>query len=161
MSGRAAPVVLFMGIAGLVLPVAVAAAASVSTADLARCAGIAVADARLACYDALAERALTAAAPQARPPAAPAADAGTFGLTKPAPRATPAGPELIKALVAKVTANRVGNVDVLLDNGQTWIVVASDPLLKPGDSVTIKRAALGSFLMSAPARRSYRVRRME
>jgi hypothetical protein len=160
MNGRcqAARVVRFMGFVGLALPVAFAAPATVSTADLARCAGMAAADARLACYDALAGRAPTP--PQARQQATPAG-ASTFGLTKPLPQAAPAGPELIKALVAKVTESRFGNVNVLLDNGQTWIVDAPDAQLKPGDSVTIKRAALGSFLMMTPARRSYRVRRME
>jgi hypothetical protein len=32
--------------------------------------------------------------------------------------------------------------------------------VRPGDTVTIKRAALGSFLMMTPSRHSYRVERL-
>jgi hypothetical protein len=157
MNGRcqAARVVRFMGFVGLALPVALAAPATVSTADLTRCAGIAAADERLACYDAL------AGAGPSRPQAVAPADAKAFGLSKPLPRLTPEGPDLIKALVSKVSEDRRGNVYVLLDNGQTWTFNEPDAPLRPGDSVTIKHAALGSFLMTTPARRSYRVQRMQ
>jgi hypothetical protein len=58
-----------------------------------------------------------------------------------------------------MTQDRLNNVAVVLDNGQAWTFVEQDPRLRPGDSVTIKRAALGSFLMMTPSRHSYRVQR--
>jgi len=50
---------------------------------------------------------------------------------------------------------------VVLDNGQTWTVMDNDGRLASGDAVTIKRAALGSFLMMAPSNHRYRVRRIK
>jgi hypothetical protein len=151
------------GFLGLALPVA-AALPSVSKAELARCAGIDTADERLACYDALAgripPRAPVAPADAQRPPAAPA-DTKRFGLTKPVPQATPSGPQLIQAQVVKLTESQFGTPDVILDNGQTWELSEPGAQLKAGDVVTIKRAALGSFLMMTPAKKSYRVRRLQ
>ena len=88
-------------------------------------------------------------------------DAKSFGLTKPAPQVTPSGPELIKARVVKVNTSQFGGVEVLLDNGQTWALNEPNEQLGTGDSVTIKRAALGSFLMTTPAKKSFRVRRLQ
>jgi hypothetical protein len=150
-----ARVVLLLGLASLALRVVDAAASPVSASETARCASIASADERLACYDAL-----------AAPAPARSQDSHTstqaFGLTKPVARAPPERPELITAQVMKVNFGGLsgGDVSVLLDNGQTWIVEASDVQLRRGDSVTVKRAALGSFLLIA-GKRSYRVRRME
>lgn len=70
------------------------------------------------------------------------------------------GPESIKAVVSQVTEDRRNNVSLVLDNGQTWAFIEPDPRVRPGDTVTIKRAALGSFLMLTPSRRSYRVERL-
>jgi hypothetical protein len=51
---------------------------------------------------------------------------------------------------------------VTLDGGALWeLVDDSDPLLAVGDTVTIKRAALGSYLMSTPTKRTHRVRRLD
>lgn len=48
-----------------------------------------------------------------------------------------------------------------LDNGQSWRQLSGgDTLLKTGDSVTINRAALGSFQMKVPSGRSAKVRRI-
>jgi hypothetical protein len=206
-----------------------------SAGDLARCAGIAAPDARLACYDTLAGRspdrmaptaattptpaaattpsptaaATTASARDAMPtpavttvPAQAAAPTGAVAaasitsaapvLTAPAPTAptptgtltpapslasdprnfglsqaqlhkAPEGPAAIQARIAKIVDNRAGLAYVVLDNGQTWILTEADEdsRLGPGDSVTIKRASLGSFLMTTQTKRSYHVRRTQ
>jgi hypothetical protein len=149
-----------------VLPLTTLAAGStVNTSDLARCASIAGADQRLACYDTLARRALpppaaAAAAPSVAPSAAqtaaPVAASGaaanaappSFGMSR-HEQTAPSQPEAIKALVTQVTTDRQYNVHVTLDNGQTWAFNESDSPLRPGDTVTIKRSALGSYLLSA------------
>jgi hypothetical protein len=50
---------------------------------------------------------------------------------------------------------------VRLDNGQAWSLNESGVTLKQGDAVTIRHAAMGSFLLVAPDRRSYRARRLQ
>lgn len=182
---RIAPIAALIGLALL------ANSAMASTArDLARCAGIGAPDARLACYDALAGRstdrgvATGAIAPTA--PAAPASAAAatstpstapTVPAAAPAPAgdprnfgftpaqlhtAAPVGPEAVQAHIAQI-ADRAGRAYVVLDNGQTWTFTDpdEDTRLGPGDSVTIKRASLGSFLMLTPSKRSYHVRRTQ
>jgi hypothetical protein len=154
-------------------------------ADQVHCAAVAAPDARLACYDALTEHPPAAASAAARPTAAAAAaavnaatptpsagpapspplasptDGRDFGSSKPELAATPNGPESIKALVATVSEDRLGHVYVRLDNGQTWTCVAEILRLSQGDSVTIRRASFGSFLMTAPSKNSCRVRRTQ
>jgi hypothetical protein len=49
---------------------------------------------------------------------------------------------------------------IVLDIGQTWSVPDNDGRLSKGDQVTIKRAALGSFLLITRANHSYPVRRL-
>ena len=158
----------------LILGVSLASAAS-ATPDLARCAAIEAADARLACYDALAGRAPAAAAATQRPgpataavptaapvagTAAPAAPQG-FGLSSIPKQEAPAAPTSIEALVTSVSADASGHLHVVLDNDQTWVFTEpeGDARLHAGDKVTIKRASLGSFLMLTPLRYSYRVHR--
>jgi hypothetical protein len=75
-------------------------------------------------------------------------------------KAAPAGPASVKATVSQITEDRLNHVYLVLDNGQTWGFTEKDPRVRPGDTVTIKRAALGSFLLLAPSRRSYRVERL-
>jgi len=87
-------------------------------------------------------------------------DPANFGLTRHQLKAVPAGPDSVKATVSQITEDRLNNVYLVLDNGQTWGFIEPDPRVRPGDSVTIKRAALGSFLMTTPSRRSYRVERL-
>ncbi len=90
--------------------------------------------------------------------AAPAEKA--FGLgNHPPPVAE--GPDHIQAKVTGLNTDRLGNVRVLLDNGQVWTFTASDALLRVGDAVTIKRGALGSFLLTTPSHHTYRTVRMQ
>jgi hypothetical protein len=87
-------------------------------------------------------------------------DPANFGLTRQQLKAVPAGPASIKAIVSQITEDRLSHVYLVLDNGQTWEFTEMDPRVRPGDTVTIKRAALGSFLMLTPSRHSYRVERL-
>jgi len=181
--GCARRVLLGVGLAGLALPAAGTVPPTVS-AELARCAALTAAEERLACYDALNCAAVTnaderlacydalAKTQSARPPAAPAvtpaaaasdgamADAG-FGAAPHKSPPRPKGPEQIKALVAEVTVDRLGTVTVPLENGQTWTFHDPEPRIKSGDEVTIRRASLGSYLMTIPGRHTYRVQRTQ
>jgi hypothetical protein len=178
MNGRQAPrVVLPMALAGL-LPAAGAAPPIVS-AEMTRCGGITAADERLACYDALICAAIAAAdarlacydaLAKGKSSGAQAAAADTarsenpdagFGTVRRQLPAKPQGPDMIKAVVAKVSVDRLGTVSVSLDNGQSWTFHDPDALLRSGDAVTIRRAALGSFLLTTPSRRTYRVQRTQ
>jgi hypothetical protein len=151
---------------------------AVATGDgLARCAAIDASAARLACYDALAGRMpvtavavspAAAVAPAGAPAAAPAApvapatnDPQNFGLAQVQVHTAAEGPKSIQVHVAEVIDNGVTRASVVLDNGQTWTFTESsaDAYLRPGDQVTIKRAALGSFLLVTPAKHSYHVHR--
>jgi hypothetical protein len=107
------------------------------------------------------------AAPVAAAPAAAATTAGpatdpakSFGLTKhPAP--TEEGPDHIRAQVTRVDPGRFGDVRVSLDNGQAWTFTGPDALIRVGDAVTIRRGALGSFLLTTPAHRTYKAQRSQ
>jgi len=106
----------------------------------------------------------TAASGSATPPIAAANpnDPANFGLNRRQiePRAAE-GPAAIKSAVSQMTEDRLHNITVVLDNGQTWAFIEPEPRLRPGDTVTIKRASFGSFLMLTPSRRSYRVERLK
>ena len=162
--------------------------ADMTATGLSRCAAIASAEARLACYDALAGRqapaaaplpapsvsaapaAMPAAAPPAPPPAvsatsAPPADvaatAQNFGFTSAQLHTEPAGPKSIQARVASVTVDQSMRNFVVLDNGQTWLSTDGELQLEGGELVTIRRAALGSFMLaSTQSKHSYHVRRV-
>jgi hypothetical protein len=167
-----------------------AVAAPVDTSELARCHAMPTRDERLDCYEALATAAVpagptassvaptagTAAASRSMPPSAPATgagpasspavsfdpdDAANFGLNRRQVEPHPGGPSAVKSIVSQMTEDRLHNITVVLDNGQTWAFIEPEPRLRPGDSVTIKRASFGSFLMLTPSRRSYRVERVK
>ena len=173
---RAIFILLPLGLAGRGPCVAGAAPPAVDPAEFARCSRIEAADERLACYDALGRSLEPSPVPSASPsPAAnkaPAADESSaqaataaggvnaFGLTR-HERPAAAGPDLIRAQVAAVRTDRLGKAHVRLDNGQVWSLSAPDVLLRAGEAVTIRRASLGSFLMTTPAHRTYRVQRTE
>lgn len=170
-----------------------AGAASLSE-GLSRCAVITASDARLACYDALAQRPAgassaaptPAAAPVASaqasalaasaqastvPAAAPVGDAAlaaaardpkNFGLSAVQQHVADLGPKSIAARIDTIHTDPVGRTSVVLDSGQTWTLVEGDDgRLSSGDSVTIKRASLGSFLLTSPSNHTYRVRRVK
>jgi hypothetical protein len=149
------------------------------------CAAV-VADAdRLACYDRLAGRVApgvaagagapaAAASPSRAPPAAAAASS-----TAPAPAAVAATPKesfglyeaehpkpqvvTAKSLEAQVVAlgrSPGGHVTVTLEGGAVWELDDDDPLLAIGQSVTLTRAALGSYMLRTASRRTHRAHRL-
>ena len=142
-------------------------------AGLHACAAIDAAAERLACYDRLAGRAEAAApvAPVAVPAptqlpvtAAPGSASSSpkesFGLySAEHPTALPAAQSLTEVVTAMGTSAG-GRPTVTLRDGQVWEFDTSDPLLAIGDTVTIRRAALGSFILETPSRRRHRARRL-
>jgi hypothetical protein len=132
-------------------------AAPVSASALQACAAIDTSTERLACYDQLAGRAPAALTTPASPAAPPKESFGLYAAEHPA---APNPEELLTATVVGLGVNANGRPTVTLDGGQLWELDDSDPLLANGDSVTIKRAALGSFLMTTPSGRTHRVHRV-
>jgi len=130
--------------------------------SLRACAALEDGAERLGCFDRVVARldgesdpVATAAGPSASPPEK------EFGITlrqKGAPQ--------LDSITAQVTALREladGSTLIELDNGQTWRHVndGRSLLLRVGDTVTISRAALGSFRLVTPSRRFARVRRVD
>ncbi len=160
-------------VAGLLLCGAAGAApASVSLTELAHCAAIIPVDQRLACYDSLALAKLpppkpasaatvaggaAAAAGTVTAPVAPDA-VGSFGMSTHAPPSE-VSTESITARVVSGSVDRQGNVLVKLDNGQTWTYIDQYGPPQTGSEVTIRRASLGSYLLTTPSHRSYRAQR--
>lgn len=152
-----------------------------------RCATMADDRARLACYDSIFGKPAastpvatpSAAAPQAgavagAAAAAPAAAAAVdpeadFGLTEAAKKARMPEetreqiPESISGKVTEVARQPAGELVVTLDNGQVWTQVQIDARARVavGDTVTIKKAALGSHMLVTASRYATRVRRVK
>jgi hypothetical protein len=164
---RPAAALLPLPIIGLLLGGRAVASPAVSVDDLARCAAIRADTERLACYDRLsvsfqAQSRTPSGDSAPRPkPAQPADAVQTFGLSKQQLHEAPQTPEAVTGAVKSISTDANGNVYVLLDNGQTWTFADANALLRVGDTVVVKRAALGSFLLSTPSRRTYRVRRIK
>jgi hypothetical protein len=152
---------------------------------LSSCAAIDDPSQRLGCYDHLAGRAAPPPSATA-PPSAPVqatAPSSTFGLSaaRPAPASvappSPPNPQTfglyaaehpqapadstLTATVVGLGSSSNGYSTVSLEGGQVWeLLDQADPVLTQGQSVTIRRASLGSFLMTTPSKRSHRVRRL-
>lgn len=91
-----------------------------------------------------------------------------FGLSETAKRARDPEkaretmPQSITVVVAKVVRRPTGESIVTLENDQVWEQAepGTTVLLKAGDSVTIRKAALGSYVLVTPSRAAVRVRRV-
>lgn len=164
----------------LVVPVG---AASLDEAQ--RCASQTDDRARLACYDqvfgrppgASAQPLAGTAAAAANPgpssghsaealPANPEADFGLSAAAKQArdpEKAKQYYPDSIAGKVATVGHRPTGELIVTLVNGQVWAQMDPDTraTVKAGDSVTIKRAALGSYLLVTASNMATRVKRLK
>jgi len=132
-------------------------AQAVTAKDFARCATITADPERLACYDQLARIGPTAARAPATP--TPQHDDQSFGMVKP-PASTPPEPSRMEAKVLEVATDARGAPVLRLDNGQSWTLDEGPAVLRVGDAIVIKRAALGSFRMTTPTGRVYQVRRL-
>jgi hypothetical protein len=114
----------------------------------------------------------TSAAGSAAPSAAttpPAGKAGSpaigtkeaFGLYAVEHPAAPKSPVAsVTGKVVAVSYDTYGRETVSLEGGPMWQLAGSDALLANGDSVTIKRATFGSYIMTTPGGREHRVRRV-
>ncbi len=109
-----------------------------------------------------------AVAPAVAPAAQPASAAEKFGLSERQRAAREPRPETPPAttVTAAVTAVRKlpsGYLLVDLDNQQRWQQIEPSPnlFLRVGESVTIRKAALGSFLLVTRSNHSTRVRRVQ
>jgi hypothetical protein len=128
---------------------------------------------RLACYDRAMDRAAETSKPAAtNQPVAASAPEPTpeerFGRTgamarEEIERKSEESRELgeLTATVTEIWTRSDGLMAFTLDNGQTWSMNRPDSLfrIKNGDKVKIQPAALGSFLLSGPSKRSTRVTR--
>lgn len=135
---------------------------------------------RLACFDraAAALPAATHVAGPSTPSASPPAAAATppksaeerFGYRGDVAReeydrrkAEETALEELEARVTRVAAQASGDFLITLDNGQVWAQIATGrpARVKVDDTVTIRRASLGSFILSASTARGVRVRRVK
>ncbi len=158
---------------------AAAPAQTVSVSELAHCAAIVAVDQRLACYDSLAVAKMQPQAPPAATkgaaPAAAAAATTTAGAAAAAPAPAAAGnfgmsthaqpteqvTQLITAHVVSGSGDRQGNVFVVLDNGQSWTYTDAGGPPQAGGEVTIRRASLGSYLLTTPSHHTFRAQRTQ
>jgi hypothetical protein len=154
---------------GLLLAVVLLTSLTVRADEPRRCAALDDDRARLACYDSIFGRP-AASAPVDAPAAATAANAeADFGLTEAAKRAREPEeskerfPESISGTVAKVARQPAGELVLTLENGQVWTQLQVDVRARVavGDTVTIKKAALGSHLLVTEGRYATRVRRVK
>jgi hypothetical protein len=132
--------------------------------ELRNCASIQRNTERLACFDraiAVLEAGDDGAALAA---ATPESSFGLLGrVRETAPKVDDDGGDLqsVQSTVKAFSRSGDGSIVIHLDNGQSWRQLSGgDTLLKAGDSVTITRAALGSFQMKVPSGRSTKVRRI-
>lgn len=126
---------------------------------------------RLACYDREADRAEgQPAAAAAEPPAPALTPEERFGRRgamareeKDQEKAEARELGELQATATEIWTRGDGLMRITLDNGQVWAQLRPDPFfrLKTGDKVKIQPAALGSFLMSGPSKRSTRVTRVQ
>lgn len=142
--------------------------------DVYACAPIAEESQRLACYDAAVGR-LQQAETDGRVVTVDREQVATleresFGFTLPSignllRRNQPETAELdrVEMQVERVLRRGDGTHSFVMTNGQTWTQVEAAPArnVEPGDSIAIRRAALGSFMLSPEHGRGHRVRRTE
>jgi hypothetical protein len=119
-----------------------------------------------------APRAAAAAAPPAAAAAPPVAavpvavdPVADFGLSEQVKkqREPEQWVESVTARVTNVGMTAYDRYVITLDNGQVWAQseTSTRAILAPGDTVTIKRAAMGSFKLSGPRSVYWRVRRLQ
>ena len=173
---------------GTIVGLQLLAAASIAAAASpgAACTGIASDAERLACYDKAFGRRVSAPSTSAAVPAtaavgavasaaAPAtvdpAEKATreFGLSEEGKRALeenksgPVEPESLTAKVKGVSRRPTGEQVFVLENGQVWVETSTYTAARaqPGDEVTVRKGALGSYLLVTPKRVATHVRRVK
>lgn len=121
---------------------------------------------RLACFD-NGIAAIQANDSTAEPSAAPSAESsfGMYAQTPAGTGASAAGEDVVEVIEAHIkTLGRAadGSYLIELDNQQSWrqLSGSANLLLKVGDAVQIRRAALGSFRLNTPSGRTAKVKRV-
>jgi hypothetical protein len=159
-----------------------------SGSDGASCVAVNDDAARLACYDrafgrnassrsagtaaAVAAPVAAATAARATPaPAAPKDPVAEFGLTEAAKQAkdpakaaaAAAAPTSVTAKVISLRFKKYGEFVVTLDNAQVWEQNEPMPsaIVRVGDTVTVKKAVLGSYTLVTAARVATKVHRVD
>jgi hypothetical protein len=66
----------------------------------------------------------------------------------------------ITARITGVSYDPYGRETITLEEGASWQLDGSDALLASGESVTIKRATFGSYVLMTASGRTHRVRRL-
>jgi hypothetical protein len=112
-----------------------------------------------------------AAARAAPAPAAPKDPVAEFGLTEAAKQAkdpvkaaeAAAAPTSVTGKVISVRFRKYGEFVVTLDNGQVWEQnePMSSAIVRVGDTVTVKKAVLGSYTLVTAARVATKVHRVD
>lgn len=133
------------------------------------CTSIGVANERLACYDAAFPPTTTSHSEAVITEDKRTDQLQEFGLNGEQLRAheperkRDTRPDRIEAKVAVLSRRRSGERLITLDSGQVWLLteITSKGPLHVGDPVTIRTAALGSFMLITPARVALRARRIE
>lgn len=136
------------------------------SASVLACAAFKDNNERLVCYDRLAES--ISAGTQAQAPIKAPAPEELFGMNtdvrnseRKEPAAEGTSLESITQRVTAIRSARDGGAILTLENGQIWQQVDGKYLLiEVGDTVTISRAAFGTFRLSTSANRSARFKRM-
>ncbi len=125
---------------------------------LVACANVTEAAERHACFDALVPEL------KATGEAAFGATAKPSALTAPILQTTaPAEPEQVSLAVKSVTANADGKLRFAMENGQVWKQIDTTRLRNLGNgpwTAEIRKASLGSFLLSLNDGRAVRVERV-
>jgi len=134
-------------------------------AELRSCVAIKRNTERLACFD----RGISALLDPGKTAAEAATSAeSSFGLFAQAPSQSstddPARQQMetLQARVKAINMTADGSAVITLDNDQSWRQISGSAtlLLKVGDPVVIRRAALGSFLLATPNGRAAKVKRV-
>jgi hypothetical protein len=174
---------------GTIIGLQLLASASIAAAASpgASCTGIASDAERLACYDKAFGRGTVAAGTSAGAPVATTAGAATatagavaavdpaekarreFGLSEEGKRSleenktVATAPESITAAIKSATRKPTGEQVFVLDNGQVWVESESNTpaRVKTGDVVTVRKGALGSYLLVTPKKVATHVRRVK
>jgi len=172
-----------VAVAAVAIPAAPAFAQGSLQDQLAVCARISKESARIACYDSVASAmqgnaapssagfgasSIRSPAPVAPPPAPPAAASGGFGaeqVARPTPQRS-ASPDADEVEVAVQSArdNGLRMWQITLADGAVWRMTerasAGFRPPAPNETVTIRKAALGSYLMDVGHQSSVRVERV-
>jgi hypothetical protein len=156
--------------AALLLGLVIAAPQATAQEAAPPCAAIADANERLACYD-RAFPPITGAgtvASQAQLEASRKLAEEEFGLNprqlfdrKPAALQQIA-PDRLQDRVKSIVERADGQRAVTLENGQVWLLteVTSRGRLAPGDTITLREAALGTYMLLTPKRVPLRAKRL-